>query len=263
MNKITLTEIKALTEEADAVQLEALERSLASDTRKGVASAFKRAHARLDAQRKEAERLDGIYEYQAKLAETAGAHCVVGIDEVGRGPLAGPLAVGAVVLPGDPKIAGLNDSKQVKDVDRTAMAAQIKAVAIAYCVEFVSPAIIDEIGIMASLRGAFSTAVANIEAQGQPVDMILLDGNPMHFDPRESNIVKGDSKCASIAAASILAKVERDELMDELEAQYPGYGFSSHKGYGTKAHMDAIRDLGLSDIHRRSFCTEFMQESLF
>lgn len=263
MNKITLTEIKALTEEADAVQLEALERSLASDTRKGVAAAFKRAHARLDAQRKEAERLDGIYEYQAKLAETAGAHCVVGIDEVGRGPLAGPLAVGAVVLPGDPKIAGLNDSKQVKDVDRTAMAAQIKAVAIAYCVEFVSPAIIDEIGIMASLRGAFSAAVANIEAQGQPVDMILLDGNPMRFDPRESNIVKGDSKCASIAAASILAKVERDELMDELEAQYPGYGFSSHKGYGTKAHMDAIRDLGLSDIHRRSFCTEFMQESLF
>lgn len=263
MNEITLAEIKVLTEEADDVQLEALERSLASDTRKGVAAAFKRAHARLAAQRKEDERLEGIYGFQTKLAEDAGAHCIVGIDEVGRGPLAGPLAVGAVVLPNEPKIAGLNDSKQVRDVDRAAMADSIKKVALAYTVEFVQPDVIDEIGIMASLRSAFGAAVTSIEAQGQPVDMILLDGNPMRFDVRETNVVKGDSKCASIAAASILAKVERDQLMDELDAQYPGYGFSSHKGYGTKAHRDAIRKLGLSDIHRRSYCSEFLQETLF
>lgn len=263
MNEITLSEIKALTEQADEVQLEALERSLASDTRKGVAAAFKRAHARLEAQRKEAERLAGVYAFQAALAEEAGAQCVVGIDEVGRGPLAGPLAVGAVVLPPEPKITGLNDSKQVKDADRAAIAEAIKGTAVASSVEFVQPAVIDEIGIMAALRSAFSAAVASIEAQGQPVDMILLDGNPMHFDPREHNVVKGDSKCASIAAASILAKVERDRLMDELDEAYPGYGFASNKGYGTKAHMDAIRELGLSDIHRRSYCSEFMQESLF
>ena len=263
MNAITLADIRALTEAADEKQLEALERSLASDTRKGVAQAFKRAHERLEAQRKEAERLAGIYGFQAALAKEAGAQCVVGIDEVGRGPLAGPLAVGAVVLPPHPMIEGLNDSKQVREVDRQRIADAIKEVAIAYAVEFIEPDVIDEIGIMAALRKAFSSAVSAIESQGHPVDMILLDGNPMGFDPRERNIIKGDVKCASIAAASILAKVERDNLMDQLDGKYPGYGFASNKGYGTKPHMDAIRKLGLSDIHRRSYCSEFLQETLF
>ncbi len=263
MSEIPIFDIRALAESADSRQLAALERSLAGDGRKGVASILRRAHVRLDAEAKEAERLEGIYAFQAQLAVDAGARCVVGLDEVGRGPLAGPLAVGAVVLPDEPMIAGLNDSKQVKECDREAIALQVKQVALAWSVQYVQPPEIDEAGIMKSLRRAFLAAVADVERQGCKVDMVLLDGNPMHIDPREINVVKGDSKCASIAAASILAKVERDALMDELDAKYPGYGLASNKGYGTKAHRDAIHRLGLSEIHRRSYCGEFLQESLF
>lgn len=263
MNEIPMADIRALAEKADAEQLSALERSLQCDTRKGVASIIRRAHARLEAERAEAERLQGIYAFQRELASEAGAKCVAGLDEVGRGPLAGPLAVGAVVLPDDPTIGGLNDSKQVKEADRERIAEDIKAVALGWSVQYVQPAQIDEEGIMASLRRAFLGAVADLEAQGLAVDMILLDGNPMHLDARENNVVKGDSKCASIAAASILAKVERDRLMDELDASYPGYGFASNKGYGTQAHRDAIHKLGLSDVHRRSYCGEFLQDTLF
>lgn len=263
MSEIPISDIRALAESADSRQLAALERSLEGDGRKGVASILKRAHARLDAEAKEAARLEGIYAFQAGLAADAGAKCVVGLDEVGRGPLAGPLAVGAVVLPGEPMVAGLNDSKQVKECDREAIALQVKQVALAWSVQYVQPSEIDEAGIMKSLRRAFLAAVADVERQGCRVDMVLLDGNPMRIDPREVNVVKGDSKCASIAAASILAKVERDALMDELDERYPGYGFASNKGYGTKAHRDAIHSLGLSEIHRRSYCGEFLQESLF
>ncbi len=263
MNEIPIADIRSLAEAADAMQLAALERSLQGDARKGVAAILKRAHARLDACKAEADRLDGIYAFQESLAQDAGARCVVGVDEVGRGPLAGPLAVGAVVLPPAPKVAGLNDSKQVKECDRAAIAAEVKRVALAWSVQYVQPPQIDDLGIMKSLRLAFTEAVRAVEAQGAAVDMILLDGNPMHLDPRETNVVKGDSKCASIAAASILAKVARDELMDELDAKHPGYDLASNKGYGTQAHRDAIRRLGLSDIHRRSYCGEFLQESLF
>ena len=257
MSEIPISDIRALAESADSRQLAALERSLDGDGRKGVASILKRAHARLDAEAKEAARLEGIYAFQADLAVDAGAKCVVGLDE------AGPLAVGAVVLPDEPMVAGLNDSKQVKECDRKAIALQVKQVALAWSVQYVQPSEIDEAGIMKSLRRAFLAAVADVERQGCRVDMVLLDGNPMRIDPREVNVVKGDSKCASIAAASILAKVERDALMDELDARYPGYGFASNKGYGTKAHRDAIHSLGLSEIHRRSYCGEFLQESLF
>lgn len=263
MNEIPISDIRSLAEAADAKQLAALERSLQGDTRKGVASILRRAHARLDACRAEAERLEGIYAFQASLAHEAGARCVVGLDEVGRGPLAGPLAVGAVVLPSEPMVSGLNDSKQVKECDRGAVAEEVRRVALAWSVQYVQPAQIDEMGIMKSLRHAFTEAVRAIEDQGCAVDMILLDGNPMHLDPREKNVVKGDSKCASIAAASILAKVARDELMDELDSAYSGYDFASNKGYGTQAHRDAIRSLGLCDIHRRSYCGEFLQGSLF
>ena len=243
---VTVAEIKKRLSEADAEELAVLERALVADERKGVRSALAVAKRRL----------------QAEAGENPHA-VVVGLDEVGRGPLAGPLAVGAVVLPADLKIAGLNDSKQVKPADRERIAAEVKRVALAWDVHYIEPSYIDDHGMTASLRLAFSSAVKAIEQTGVHPDVILLDGNPLHLDPREVNVVKGDGKCASIAAASIVAKVERDALMCRYAESYPEYHFAENKGYASRAHIDAIERVGLSPIHRKSFCTAFAQQTLF
>ena len=143
------------------------------------------------------------------------------------------------------------------------MARKIKEVALAWTVQYVQPHEIDAQGMTASLICAFSKAVAAIERQGFDVDLLLLDGNPLHFDKRERNIVKGDAKCASIAAASVVAKVERDALMVSLAQEYPQYGWDQCKGYASAAHIEAIRTYGLTPYHRVSFCHSFLQETLF
>ena len=168
-----------------------------------------------------------------------------------------------MVLPDQPRIPGLNDSKQVKPESREVIAVRIKEIALAWTVQYVSPEDIDANGMTASLLHAFRAALAEVESAGVKPDTVLLDGNPLHMDPREVNVVKGDGKCASIAAASIVAKVERDALMCEYARQYPEYDFSSNKGYASAAHIQAIKDHGLCPIHRASFCHAFMQESLF
>ncbi len=256
----TVAEIKEKLQRADAAEFAVLERSLVADTRKGVRSAIETARRRIAAEQAEAERLASMYSFQA---EVAGGKLVVGLDEVGRGPLAGPLAVGAVVLPEQPHIAGLNDSKQVKPERRKEIAAQIKDVALAWTVQYIEPADIDANGMTASLITAFRGAVRAVEAAGVAPEVVLLDGNPLHMDSREVNVVKGDGKCASIAAASIVAKVERDALMCEYAQRYPAYDFASNKGYASPAHIQAIKDYGLCPIHRASFCHAFTQESLF
>ncbi len=255
MSTLTIAEIKRLTDSADEKQLHALQKSLDGDPRVGVQKLLCSAQARIDAQRAEQSRLDGMYSFQKKLAEQNGAKIVVGLDEVGRGPLAGPLCVGAVVLAEHPRIAGLNDSKQVPEKDRKGIADCIRSTAIAWDIEFVDPHDIDEHGMTNSLRLAFSKAVRAIELQGVTPDLIMLDGNPLHFDKREISIVKGDAQCASIAAASIIAKVARDELMISLDSKYPQYGFAKNKGYGTSEHREAIHHYGLTEIHRVSFCS--------
>lgn len=259
----TLAEIRELLRDADERQFAAIERSLVADSRKGVNAALASARKRLDEQKRERERLEGLYAFERSFLPNAGGGVVVGLDEVGRGPLAGPLAVGAVVLPESPLIEGLNDSKQLSPERREAIAEQVKHDAIAWCVEYVAPAEIDALGMSACLRRAFSRALAHVEQMGARADVVLVDGNPLHIDPREVNVVKGDAKCASIAAASIIAKTERDALMCELANRYPEYGFDQNKGYGSKQHADAIRQHGLSPVHRASFCRSFMQESLF
>ena len=211
----------------------------------------------------ERARLAGLYAFDAQVGAERGAGVVVGLDEVGRGPLAGPLAVGAVVLPAEPLIAGLNDSKQVKPADRERIAAEVKRVARAWSVQYVEPADIDANGMTASLVDAFRRAVAAVEAAGVRPDVVLLDGNPLHLDEREVNIVKGDATSAAVAAASIVAKVERDALMCRYAQQYPEYGFDACKGYASAAHIEAIKRYGLCPIHRVSFCTAFTQKSLF
>lgn len=260
---VTVAEIKKRLSEADAEELAVLERALVADERKGVRSALAVAKRRLQAEASEEARLASMYSFERSLCGENPHAVVVGLDEVGRGPLAGPLAVGAVVLPADLKIAGLNDSKQVKPADRECIAAEVKRVALAWDVHYVEPSYIDDHGMTASLRLAFSSAVKAIEQAGVRPDVILLDGNPLHLDPREVNVVKGDGKCASIAAASIVAKVERDALMCRYAESYPEYHFAENKGYASQVHIDAIERVGLSPIHRKSFCTAFTQQTLF
>ncbi len=257
----SIAEIQDQLRTVNAHEFSALEELLAQDERRGVQRALASARKRLAKEALEQQRLSELYRFEQ---EVSGGKVAVGLDEVGRGPLAGPLTIGAVVLnPAADPIAGLNDSKQIKESERPAIAEAVKQAARAYAVVHIPPQDIDEFGIMACLRRAFSEAVAQVEAQGVQVEAILLDGNPLKIDAREINVVKGDARCASIAAASVIAKVQRDALMVAYDAEYPGYDFASSKGYGSAAHRRAIEEKGLSPIHRTSFCSNFIQERLF
>lgn len=256
----TVADIAARLHEADAEEFRALERALSADPRKGVRQAVERARRRLQAQEAEAERTEGLYAFQEKIAP---CELTVGLDEVGRGPVAGPLTVGAVVLPAEPRILGLNDSKQLSAARREELAGLIKERAVAWSIQHVSPEEIDSCGMSACLRKAFKAALDQIDAAVPEISCVLLDGNALRLDPRERNVVKGDATSASIAAASIVAKVERDALMREYDALYPEYGFASNKGYASAEHVRAIEAHGLSPIHRASFCTAWTQRSLF
>ncbi len=192
------------------------------------------------------------------MRELAGAGVVVGLDEVGRGPLAGPLTVAAVVLPDEPQIEGLDDSKKLSPGRREQLAAAIEGTARAIGLCHVEPARIDAEGMASCLRAAFAGALSRC---GVEPDAVLVDGNPLRIHPKEQNVVKGDGKVACIAAASIYAKVARDALMAELAERYPGYGFERNKGYGTAEHIEAIREMGPSPVHRMSFLGNILSRS--
>ncbi len=260
----TINQLKAELESADRVTFDALQRALSADDRKGVKALLAAAQKRLDAADAEAARLESLYALQAQYECDGYA---VGLDEVGRGPVAGPLTIGAVVLPREPRIQGLNDSKQLSSDERERIAAEVKEVAIAWHIEHIQPQDIDELGMSHCLHLAFSRALAHIDesmaAKGLPLVSVLVDGNPLRIDSRERNIIKGDAKCACIAAASVIAKVERDRIMCDLASQYPLYGFEKSKGYASAEHIQAIRAYGLTPVHRSSFCQGFCQESLF
>ena len=187
-----------------------------------------------------------------------GFDLVCGIDEAGRGPLAGPVCAAAVILPRDTQIEGLNDSKKLSDAKRRSLYDIITREAYAYGVAFASEAEIDEVNILNATFLAMERAVA---ALGLQPDIALVDGNrrPPLGMPVQI-IVGGDGLSASIAAASILAKVTRDRWMEELDGQYPQYGFAVHKGYGTKRHYAALTEFGPCPIHRRSFLKKFYGE---
>ena len=259
---MTVAEIRLLLQAADEREFAALERSLAADERKGVRQAVEVARRRIESEFAERARLESLYSFERSLLPEGG-RIIVGLDEVGRGAVAGPLAVGAVVLPDESLIGGLNDSKQIKPEARVDIAAEIEKTALVWTVYYVPPADIDRDGMSRSLRRAFAGALAAIEGMGVVPDVVLVDGNPLNLDEREVNVVKGDAKCASIAAASIVAKVHRDALMTDMADDYPAYGFDENKGYASPQHIDAIKAVGISDVHRASFCKSFMQETLF
>lgn len=186
-----------------------------------------------------------------------GFQTLCGIDEAGRGPLAGPVCAAACILPRDLEIPGLNDSKQLSAKKREALYAEITERALAWAVCMVDEKRIDEINI---LQATFEAMRGALGALSVRPDFCLVDGNR---DPKlgipTQTVVKGDARCATVAAASILAKVSRDRLMTELDAVYPEYGFAIHKGYGTKAHYAALDRYGLCPIHRRSFLKRYVQ----
>lgn len=257
---LTIGDIKERLKHATEAEFLILERSLAADTRKGVQNALKAAKTRLEAEHQEEVRLQNMYDFERTLC---GGGIYIGMDEVGRGPIAGPLTIGAVVLPIEPQIKRLNDSKKIKENIREEIALEIKEHALAWNIQHIEPEEIDAAGMSICLRMAFSRALKAIEAAGISVDKVLIDGNPLGIDAREINVIKGDGCCASIAAASIVAKVERDNLMKEYAKQFPQYGFETCKGYASAEHIAALKKYGLSSIHRKSFCTNFFQESLF
>ncbi len=190
------------------------------------------------------------YEYEHK-AYDSGFKCVCGIDEAGRGPLAGPVFAAAVVLPVDCEIPGLNDSKKLTEKKREALFEVIIEKAVAYSVASASEKEIDEINILNATYLAMNRAFDGLSVKP---DMALIDGNrEPGVDAMQKTVVKGDSKSMSIAAASILAKVSRDRYMLEIAKLYPQYEFQKHKGYGTKLHYERIREHGISDVHRKTF----------
>ena len=189
-----------------------------------------------------------FYENEAR---NNGYHVVCGVDEAGRGPLAGPVFAAAVILPQNLMIDGLNDSKKLSEKKREILYDKIKNLALTYAVAFATEHEIDEINILNATFLAMKRAVAKLNLKP---DIVLVDGNKSpELEISTQTIVKGDSLSASIAAASILAKVERDRLMKNLSKKFPEYNFEKHKGYVTKMHIDLIKKYGPCEIHRKSF----------
>lgn len=187
-----------------------------------------------------------------------GYQVICGVDEAGRGPLAGPVCAAAVILPKHLEIPGLTDSKKLTDKKRRELLPLIQEQAVSYGIGLASQEEIDEINILQATFLAMERALSQLNVRP---DMVLIDGNrERDFGVPVQTVIKGDSLSANIAAASILAKVTRDNLMMELAQQYPQYGFEIHKGYGTKAHYEALRQYGASPIHRRSFLKKFYGE---
>lgn len=190
------------------------------------------------------------FAYERRAAE-AGYPLVCGIDEAGRGPLLGPVYAAAVILPLDLEIEGLNDSKKLSEKKREQLFDVIRGKAVAYGIGSASAEEIDTVNI---LQATFLAMKRAYEALPTPADWALVDGNKMPPLPVPGEtVVKGDAQCASIAAASILAKVSRDRVLRELDLKYPEYGFARHKGYGTKAHYEAIKRYGILPEHRKTF----------
>ncbi len=203
----------------------------------------------------ERQRLEGMREFENKYSDLGA---VAGIDEAGRGPLAGPVVAAAVILPKDIFLPFLNDSKKVTEKRRDVLFDQIKQEALAYGIGIASNALIDDINILQATYEAMREAISKLS---KTPDILLVDAVHIpDINIKQVGIVKGDAKSVNIAAASILAKVTRDRLMLEYDKIYPEYGFSSNKGYGTAKHIEALKECGACDIHRRSFIGNFVGE---
>lgn len=207
---------------------------------------------------KEIERLNLLKLEENKLYQNDKIHTICGIDEAGRGPLAGPVVVGAVIMPKDSFIEGVNDSKKVSEKKREKLYEQIIEEAISYSVGIVDQRRIDEINILNATKEGVRIAIEGLKTRP---DVIMVDAltNINTCGIPYISVIKGDAKNYSIAAASIIAKVTRDRIMREFDEAYPVYGFAKHKGYGTAAHIQALKENGPCVLHRRSFIKNFVK----
>ena len=195
------------------------------------------------------EKLD-LWEIEREL-HTQGVGLICGVDEAGRGPLAGPVCASAVILPAEADLPGLNDSKKLSEKKREQLFPEIQRIALAWSVAFATVEEIEERNILGATMLAMNRAIAGLSLRPE---LALIDGNRnKEIEMPSRCVAHGDARCASIAAASILAKVSRDHLMVELSREYPQYGFEQHKGYGTRAHYEALREYGPCPAHRPSF----------
>lgn len=197
-------------------------------------------------------RVKKLYEWEN--ARRKEASCIIGVDEVGRGPMAGPVVACAVILPAKPEIPRINDSKKLTSKTREQLFGLIVEIGIAVGIGIRSAKFIDENGISAATFSAMRMAIDEVISTGFEPGLVLVDGYPIpELEVKQEAIIKGDSKIASIACASIIAKVVRDGIMTQYDRVYPGYRFSLHKGYCTRLHLDLLREKGPSPIHRKSF----------
>lgn len=249
---MTIRSVASIIVEIDAADAECLDQlitALREDGRPGVRRALARAERRRDAESAEGLRLERLAGLERELID-GGKLIVAGVDEVGRGALAGPVTACACVFDRDTMIVGINDSKKLSPAARERLASEIRASARGLAVAHVHSGEVDRLGIAGATVEAMRQALGALPERPEHV---LVDGLPVHLGYPCTAIVSGDASTRAIGAASIVAKVARDRIMVELDASYPGYGFTGNKGYGSAEHIQALRSLGPSPVHRMSF----------
>lgn len=249
--------IQSVKQKLQAATLEELPvfiQQYTSDERTGVKALVAKAQKTLDAYQREVARTKAMMAYEEKYSDYA---YICGIDEVGRGPLAGPVVAGAVILPKDCKLLYLNDSKQLTEKKREELYDRIMEEAVAVGIGYNSPERIDEINILQATYEAMREAISKLSVAPTLLlnDAVTIPGLPEEL--KQVPIIKGDAKSISIAAASIVAKVTRDRLMVQYDGVFPEYGFAANKGYGSAAHIEALQTYGSCPIHRHSFIKNF------
>ncbi|WP_152656410.1 ribonuclease HII [Oceanobacillus sp. CFH 90083] len=248
MKKQSIAEIKGLLNEDNLTSEEW--QMLIDDERKGVQTLLKSYHRKKERERLLIKQFEEMQQYENK-AYINGADKIAGVDEVGRGPLAGPVVAAAVILPKDFRLIGLNDSKKLKEDVREAYSSYIKAHAVSYHIAFIDNQVIDTVNIYEATKKAMYEALAGLNPSP---DHVLVDAVHLpRLNCSQEAIIKGDASSISIAAASVLAKVARDQFMKELHKEYPGYDFDKNMGYGTKAHLEGLNQFGVTPYHRTSF----------
>lgn len=250
----TIKAIKEEFEQADMALWPEMMKAYSEDTRSGLVSLMNKLKKQILKAEEEDARLESMLSFEKQYGEDY--HAICGIDEAGRGPLAGPVVAAAVILPVGLKIPKLNDSKQLSEKTREALYDIIMDKALSVGIGIIDHELIDEINILQADYEAMRQAVSQLD----PVpDLLLNDAVTIPGLPQKQlNIIKGDAKSLSIAAASVIAKVTRDRLMKQYDELYPEYGFAKNKGYGSQAHIEAIKAIGPSPIHRKTFIKNFI-----
>lgn len=249
INELTVKQAKNRISELTLSEASHLISELEADERKSINKIAKKIKKEINAINQEKERIKKLWSYEKELSKNYDF--VAGIDEVGRGPLAGPVVCAAVVLPKDYEFIGINDSKKVKKEDRERLFEEINEKAIAVGIGICDEKIIDSINILEATKLGMKKAINDLEIKPEflLIDALTLDD----ISIKQKGIIKGDTKSVSIAAASIIAKVTRDRIMYDYDKKYPDYGFLTNVGYGTQEHRDALKAIGPTPIHRKSF----------